>query len=79
MIQIILFEIWQSRNNKKYDKNLLLQHTLISKINAQLQNIAQAHYKNKKLNDILDLLKDQFCINEAIAKIENNLLKTILT
>ena len=79
MIQIILFEIWQSRNNKKYDKNLLSQHTLISKINAQLQNIAQAHYKNKKLNDILDLLKDQFCINEAIAKIENNLLKTILT
>ena len=71
--------IWQSRNNKKYDKNLLSQHTLISKINAQLQNIAQAHYKNKKLNDILDLLKDQFCINEAIAKIENNLLKTILT
>ena len=39
MIQIILFEIWQSRNNKKYDKNLLSQHTLISKINAQLKTL----------------------------------------
>ena len=27
IIQIILFEIWQSRNNSKYDKKLLPQHT----------------------------------------------------
>ena len=33
----MLFEIWQSRNNK-YNKNLLPQHTTISKINTQLQN-----------------------------------------
>ena len=26
-IQIILFEIWQSRNKSKYDKKLLPQHT----------------------------------------------------
>ena len=39
IIQIILFEIWQSRNNNKYDKNLIPQHTIINKINAQLQCI----------------------------------------
>ena len=45
IIQIILFEIWRSRNNKN-DKKLLPQHTLISKIRKELQTIAQAHYKN---------------------------------
>ena len=54
----MLFEIWQSRNNNKYDKNLLPQHTLISKTNAKLHSIVQAHYKNHKLNDTLDLFKD---------------------
>ena len=39
IIRIIPFEIWQSRNNNKYDKNLLPQHIIISKIYAQLQNI----------------------------------------
>ena len=75
----MLFEIWQSRNNNKNDKNLLPQHTLISKTNAQLHSSVQTHYKKHKLNDTLDLFKDQFYINEAIAKIENDLLKTLLT
>ena len=35
IIQIILFEIRQSRNNNKYDKNLLPQHTITTKTNAQ--------------------------------------------
>ena len=46
IIQIILFEIWRSRNNIKNDKKLLPQHTLISKIRKELQTIVQAHYKN---------------------------------
>ena len=46
IIQTILFEIWQSRNNK-YDQNLP-QQTLISKINAHLQTIVQVHYEKKK-------------------------------
>ena len=45
IIQIILFEIWQPRNNNKYNQNLLPQHTLISKKNAHLQTIVQVHYK----------------------------------
>ena len=65
MIQIILFEIWQSRNNNKYDKNLLPQYTIISEINAQLKNIVQAHYKKQKSNDTFNQLKNQFCSNEA--------------
>ena len=49
IIQIIPFEIWQSRNNNKYNKNLIPQHTIINKINTQLQRILQAHYKKHKL------------------------------
>ena len=44
VIQIILFEIRQFSTTK--GKNLLPQHTIISKINAQLQNIVQPHCKN---------------------------------
>ena len=69
IMQIIRFEILQSRNNKKYDKNLILKHTIINKINSQLKHHLQAHYKKHKLNDTLYQFKDQFCVNEAIAKI----------
>ena len=31
IIQIILYEIWESRKNNKYDKKLLLLHTIITK------------------------------------------------
>ena len=47
--------------------------TIVNKINAQLKTIIPAHYK---LNDTLDIF-NQFCINEALAKIENNLLKLL--
>ena len=35
IIQIIIYEIWESRNSNKYDKTLILQHTIITKIKAQ--------------------------------------------
>ena len=54
IIQITLFEIWQTRNNNKYDKNLLPQHSIISKLNVQLQRIVQARYKKHKLNDTVN-------------------------
>ena len=31
IIQIILYEIWETRNNNKYDKKLLPQQTIITK------------------------------------------------
>ena len=70
IIQIILSEICQSKNNNKYDKKLLAQHTIINKINAQSKTIILAHYEKHKLNDTLEIFKDQFCINEALTKIE---------
>ena len=54
IIQIILFEIFQSTYNNKYDQNL--------------QTIVQVHYKKNKLKNTLDQLRKQFSINEAIAK-----------
>ena len=48
-MQIILFEIWQSRNNLKHEHQLLPQ-TIIEKINAQLNNILQIQYKKHKLH-----------------------------
>ena len=71
IIQIILFEIWQSPSNLKYEHKLLPQQTIID---AQLNNILQIQYKKHKLQDTLDTFRDHFCINEAIAKIQNNTL-----
>ena len=53
IIQIILFEIWQSRNKNKYEENLLPQYTLISKINAPLQAFVQVRYKKNKQHNTL--------------------------
>ena len=77
-IQIIIHEIWESRNNNKYDKTLIPKHTIINKINAQLRNIVQTHYKYHKLNETISIFQEQFCINEAIAKIRNNTLINLL-
>ena len=65
-------EMWQSRNNHKYDKTLLPQQTILNKMNAQLKTITLADFKKRKLNNTLDIFQNQFCINEALAKIENN-------
>ena len=78
LVKVMTIEIWQSRNNRKYDKKLLPQQTIINKINAQLKIIILAHYKKHKLNDTLDILQNQFSINEALAKLENNSLITPL-
>ena len=78
LVKIMTIEIWQSRINHKYNKKLLPQQTIINKINAQLKNIILAHYKKCKLSDTLDIFQNQFCINEALAKLENNLLITPL-
>ena len=58
-------------------KNCCLKQTIINKINAQLKTII-ARYKKHKLNDTLDICQNQFCINKALAKLENNLLITPL-
>ena len=50
--------------------------TIINKINAQLQRILQAQYKKHEPNNTLHQFKGQFCVNESIAKIENNSLIT---
>ena len=74
LVKIMTIEIWQSRNNHKCDKKLLPQQAIINKINAQLKIMIPAYYKKHKLNDTLDIFQNQFCINEALAKIENNII-----
>ena len=70
IIQIILYEIWTTRNNYKYDKIQISQDTIKTKINAQIQNIIQTHYKQHRLNSTLNIFQDLFCIKQALAKIE---------
>ena len=53
-MQIIIYEIWESKNNNKYDKTIIQQHTIITKINAQLRNILQTHYKYHKLKETIN-------------------------
>ena len=78
IVQIILYEIWTSRNNHKYNKTLIPQVTIIKKINAQLQNMISTHCKYHKLNETLNAFQELFCIRQAIAKIDNNLLNMLI-
>ena len=79
LTQIIIYEIWQSRNNLKYNKAQLTQQTTINKIISQLTTILNAHYKLHKINDSLNQFQELFCINNAIAKLDNIQLKIQLT
>ena len=78
LTQIITYEIWQSRNHLKYDKTQLPQATILNKINYQLRSIIKTHYKYHKIHDTLDTFKELFCINNALAKLEDNKLRIML-
>ena len=78
IIQIILYEIWTARNNYKYDNTQISQDIIKTKINTRIQNIIHTHYKYHKINSTLNTFKEIFCINNAIAKIENNTLYIML-
>ena len=56
----------------------LSQETIITKILTQIRNILTAHYKLHKLNETLPTFQKLFCINNAIAKIDNSKLKLVL-
>ena len=71
LTQLIMYEIWTSRNNSKYDKIQLSQETIIT-------NILTAHYKSPKLNETLTTFQQLFCLNNALAKIHNGMLQTTL-
>ena len=77
IVQITLYEIWRTRNNYKYDKTQISQDIIKTKINARIRNIIQTHYNYHKLHDTINNFEEQFCINHAVAKIENGIL-TIL-
>ena len=78
LTRLIIYEIWESRNNYKYEKINLTQRTIINEINFQLRITLNAHFKIHRLNDTLQQFEKLFWINNALAKIENNKL-TILT
>ena len=78
IIQIILYEIWTTRNNYKYDKTQISQDIIKTKINTRIRNIIQTYYKYHKLNGTLNIFQELFCINKALAKIENNTLHILL-
>ena len=73
-----MYEIWISRNNIKYDKTQLYQEAIITKILTQPRKILTAYYKQHKLNEMLPLFQQLFCINNALARINNGKLQVTL-
>ena len=74
LTQIIIYEFWQSRNNLKYDNVQFSQNTIINKINSQIKFILNTHYKHHKEQHALDQFEGNFCINNAIAELNDNKL-----
>ena len=58
----------------KYDNVQLLQNTIINKINSQIKFILNTHYKHHKEQETLDQFEANFCINNAIAELNDNKL-----
>ena len=78
IIQIIPYEIWTTINNYKYDNTQISQDIIQTKINTQIRYIIHTHYKYHKINGTLNTFKELFCINNALATIENNTLHIML-
>ena len=74
LTQLIMYELWTSRNISKYDKIQLSLETTTTKILTQLQNILTAPYKLHKLNEMLPAFQQLVCINNAL-KIRNGKLQ----
>ena len=74
LIQLIIYEIWESRNNYEYEKINLNQKTIVNKLNSKIRIILKAHFKIHKINEALQQFQYKFCINNAIAKIEKTKL-----
>ena len=51
--QFILYEIWQSRNNIKYDKITLDTKTIMNKINRHIEIILTAQFKKHRIENTL--------------------------
>ena len=68
MTQIILYEIWQSRNNIKYDSITLTPKTTILK----------AHFKKYEIENTLTTFEELFCINKAIAQLQGGQLPMLI-
>ena len=74
LIQLMIYEIWESRNNYKYEKINLIQKTIINKINSKIRIILNAHFKIHQINDTLQQFEKTFCMNNALAKLQNTKL-----
>ena len=79
IIQIIIFEIWTTRNNNKHDTTIIPQNNIITEINTQIRNVIQIHYKNHKSNGTINIFRDLFCISNALAHVQNGQLIQNLT
>ena len=62
LIQLIIYEIWESRNKYKYEKINFNQKTIVNKINSQIRIILNAHFKIHKINDTLQQFQYKFWI-----------------
>ena len=78
IIQIILYEIWETRNNLKYENITLTAKTIISKINKHIEIILNSHFQKHKIKNTVTLFEESFCINKAIAQLLDEQLKLLI-
>ena len=75
IIQTMVYEIWETRNNLKYDNITLTTKTIISKINKHIETVLNSHFKKHKIGNTLILFEESLCINKAIAQLLDGQLK----
>ena len=58
--------------------NITLTAKTITNKNKQIEIILNSHFKKHKIENTLTLFEDLFCINKAIAQIQNGQLQILL-
>ena len=75
LTNIIIHELWTSRN--KFEKDSILPNIerIVKTINSKLKYIIEVQYKHYKNNNDIQTFTNLFTINDTICAIENDNLK----
>ena len=78
LTNIIIHELWTSRNRFEKENTLPNVHRSVQTINTRMTNILETHYKHYSNKNDINTFQQLFTINNAICTIENGRLTTKL-
>ena len=78
LTETIIAHIWKTRNKLQFDNTNISTTNTIINIKNDIKDIIQTHYKQHVINNALDELRNNFCINDTLCKMTGHTLTILL-